>query len=68
MQTKAIRNDLNRIFTAMRHGEYIPVIDTKDKMHIGLINGILREDGSGKNWIVTITAGLKSNKVFIHAN
>jgi hypothetical protein len=27
----------------------------------------MREDGSGRNWIVTITNQTKSERVFIHA-
>jgi hypothetical protein len=28
----------------------------------------MREDGSGKNWIVTINSRLRSEQVFIHAS
>lgn len=61
-------NDLEKIFAAMRTGKYGTVVDPKGKVYVGIINGILREDGSGKNWIVTVTNKTTSDKVFIHAN
>lgn len=61
-------NDLEKIFAAMRTGKYGTVVDPKGKVYVGIINGILREDGSGRNWIVTITNRTTSDKVFIHAN
>lgn len=60
-------NRLDTIFAAMRCGKYASVHDTKGKVHVGLINAILREDGSGKNWIVTVTNRTVSERVFIHA-
>lgn len=63
-----ISNNLDTIFSAMRTGKYGSVVDTKGNAHVGLINAILREDGSGKNWIVTITnKTVGSENVFIHA-
>lgn len=60
-------NSLDKILSAMRTGKYGSVVDTKGNVHVGLINGLLREDGSGKNWIVTVTNRTVSEKVFIHA-
>jgi len=52
----------------MRSGKYGSVLDTKGNAHVGIINSVMREDGSGKNWIVTITnKGINCEKVFIHA-
>jgi uncharacterized protein YijF (DUF1287 family) len=65
--TKTMNNDLNKIFSNMRNGEYTSVIAANGTLHIGLINSIMREDGSGKNWIVTITNQCKNEKVFIKA-
>lgn len=65
---KTTTNSLDKIFAAMRTGKYGCVIDPKGNAHVGIINSIMREDGSGKNWIVTITRGLDTEKVFIHAN
>jgi hypothetical protein len=62
-----IRNSLDKILASMRSGKYGSVIDTKGNAHIGIINSILREDGSGKNWIVTMTNRTVSEQVFIHA-
>lgn len=65
---KVMMNNLDKIFAAMRTGKYGCVIDPKGNAHVGIINGIMREDGSGKNWIVTVTNHTKSEKVFIHAS
>lgn len=65
---KLTMNSLDKIFSAMRTGKYGSVIDTKGNVHVGLINCIMREDGSGKNWIVTISHGLDTEQVFIHAS
>jgi hypothetical protein len=60
-------NNLDKIFTAMRYGKYVGIIDPNGKAHCGLVNHIMREDGSGKNWIVTMTNRTVSERVFIHA-
>lgn len=60
-------NSLDKIFSAMRTGRYGSVIDTRGNVHVGIINSVLREDGSGKNWIVTVTNRTASERVFIHA-
>lgn len=61
-------NSLDKILSAMRTGKYGCVIDPKGNAHVGLINSIMREDGSGKNWIVTVTNRTVSERVFIHAS
>jgi hypothetical protein len=60
-------NSLDKILASMRSGKYGHVIDPKGNAHVGFINSLLREDGSGKNWIVTITNKTVSEQVFIHA-
>ena len=60
-------NSLDKILAAMRTGKYGSVVDTRGNVHAGLINSIMREDGSGKNWIVTLTNKTANEKVFIHA-
>jgi len=60
-------NSLDKILASMRSGKYGSVVDPKGNVHVGLINCIMREDGSGKNWIVTVTNNTKSERVFIHA-
>ena len=65
---KVMMNNLDKIFSAMRAGKYHCVIDPRGNAHVGLINGVMREDGSGKNWIVTVTARTVNTKVFIHAS
>jgi hypothetical protein len=70
MQTTSkekMMNSLDKILSAMRTGKYGSVIDTRGNVHAGLINSIMREDGSGKNWIVTICNKTVNEKVFIHA-
>lgn len=63
-----IMNSLDKIFGAMRTGKYVGILDPRGNAHCGLVNGVQREDGSGKNWIVTITNKTTTEKVFIHAN
>ena len=60
-------NSLDKILAAMRTGKYGSVVDPKGNVHVGLINALMREDGSGKNWIVTVTNKTVSEKIFIHA-
>lgn len=60
-------NSLDKILSAMRTGKYGSVVDPKGRVHVGIINSLLREDGSGRNWIVTITNKTVSEQVFIHA-
>jgi hypothetical protein len=50
----------------MRSGKHGSIVDPNGTTHLGIINGIIREDGSGRNWIVTITNKTSKN-VFIHA-
>lgn len=68
LMIKVTMNNLDTLFSAMRNGKYSGFRDTKGNGYIGIINGIVREDGSGKNWIVTVSTNLKTEKVFIHAN
>lgn len=65
---KPVMNSLDKILSVMRTGKYGGVVDTKGNAHVGIINAIMREDGSGKNWIVTVTNRTASEKVFIHAS
>lgn len=60
-------NSLDKILASMRTGKYGSVMDTKGKMHVGIINSLQREDGSNKNWIVSVTNKTVSERVFIHA-
>lgn len=60
-------NSLDKILSAMRTGKYGTVIDPKGKVYVGIINSLMREDGSGKNWIVKVTNRTASEQVFIHA-
>lgn len=60
-------NSLDKIMSAMRTGKYGSVVDPKGSVYVGIINSIMREDGSGRNWIVTITNKTISERVFIHA-
>ena len=60
-------NSLDKILSAMRTGKYGSVVDPKGNVHVGIINALLREDGSGRNWIVTVTNRTVTEQVFIHA-
>ena len=60
-------NSLDKILAAMRTGKYGSVVDTKGNVHTGIINCIMREDGSGRNWLVDVTNKTTTERVFIHA-
>lgn len=65
--SKKIVNNLDKIFSAMRTGKYIGIHDSRGNFRVGLINGIAREDGSGRNWIVSMTSKNVVEKIFIYA-
>ena len=58
---------LETLFANMRNGKYCGVADSKGNLIMGLINGIAREDGSGKKWIVTMATMGVSKTIFVHA-
>lgn len=61
--------DYNWLCNMMRSRAEV-VIVSKDRNYRGIINGIVPEDGSGKNWLVTITStsSLKTYKdIFVKA-
>ena len=60
-------NNLDKIFCAMKSRKYAGVCDTRGNVHVGLVNGIMPEDGSGKNWLVTISNKTVQQTIFIHA-
>lgn len=68
MIIKVTMNNLTNIFEAMRTGKYIGITGANKNTYVGVVNSIMREDGSGKNWIVSISHNMKTEKVFIHAN
>jgi hypothetical protein len=60
---------LNDIVDAMKNRTYMGLVDGQGDCHIGLVNGLQPEDGSGKNWIVTLChQNNKTCKVFVHAS
>ena len=61
-------NSLDKILAAMRTGKYGTVLGPKGNVHVGIINSLVREDGSGRNWIVTVTNQTTSKSVFVHAS
>lgn len=58
---------LETLFANMRNGKYCGVADSKGNLIMGLINGIAREDGSGKHWLVTMASMGVSKTIFVHA-
>jgi len=58
---------LSDIVKAMVDRSYIGLVDPSGKCHVGMVNGLQVEDGSGKNYIVTIYGNGKASKVFIKA-
>jgi predicted RNA-binding protein associated with RNAse of E/G family len=60
-------NDIDHVFSAMKNGKVTKFVDPKGFLYIGKINAIMREDGSGKNWIITLAYGNVVKQIFIHA-
>jgi hypothetical protein len=59
---------LSDIVKAMMDRSYIGLVDPAGKCHIGMVNGLQVEDGSGKNYIVTLYANGKASKLFVKAS
>jgi len=59
---------LSDIVKAMQERTYIGIVDHAGKCHVGTVNGLQVEDGSGKCYIVTLYANTKASKVFIKAS
>jgi hypothetical protein len=59
---------LSDIVKAMQERTYIGLVDYVGQCHVGMVNGIQVEDGSGKNFIVTLYANGKASKFFIKAS
>lgn len=60
---------LSDIVKAMMDRSYIGLVDYATLgCYVGMVNGIRVEDGSGKNYIVTIYGNGKASQVFIKAN
>jgi fructose-specific component phosphotransferase system IIB-like protein len=58
---------LSDIVEAMKHRHEIEIIDVRDDLHIGMVNGIQVEDGSGHNFLVTLVKQNGSVVIFIKA-
>lgn len=59
---------LNDIVKSMMDRSYIGLVDHATLgCYVGMVNGIRVEDGSGKNYIVTIYGNGKASQVFIKA-
>lgn len=56
---------LETIFGFMRMGKSIDIRDHEGRSFRGIVNGILREDGSGQNWLIHLHHG---EAVFIRYN
>ena len=59
---------LSDIVKAMVDRSYIGLVDPSGKCHVGMVNGLQVEDGSGKNYIVTIYGNGKASQAFIKAS
>ena len=58
---------LSDIVEAMKHRHNIELIDTIGYLHIGQVNGIAVEDGSGHNILMTLVKESGSVVIFIKA-
>ena len=60
-------NSLNNIMVSMTTGKYIGLVGTNGQVYAGRVNGIMKEDGSGRNWLVTLNNTNGTKTVFIKA-
>ena len=58
---------LSDIVETMRSREEIELVDVVGDLHIGQVNGIAVEDGSGHNFLVTLVRQSGSVVIFIKA-
>ena len=64
-KTKPIYN-YNWLCSMMQQRKRVNIVSASGSF-IGLINGISPEDGSGNNWLVTITSEFGNNTIFVKA-
>ena len=60
-------NSLQDMIVSMRTGKYIGLVGTKGQAYVGRVNGIMKEDGSGRNWLVNINSSKGTKTVFVKA-
>ena len=60
-------NSLQDMIVSMRTGKYIGLVGTNGQVYAGRVNGIMREDGSGRNWLVNINSSKGTKTVFVKA-
>jgi hypothetical protein len=62
-------NSLHNIMASMTTGKYIGIVGTRGQVYAGRVNGIMKEDGSGRNWLVTLNTKSNGTKtVFVKAS
>lgn len=59
--------DYNWICSMMKLRKRVKIVGRTGHTFEGLINCIRPEDGSGKNWLLTISHDLKNSTVFVKA-
>lgn len=59
--------DYNWICSMMRLRKRVSIVGRTGNTFEGLINGIMPEDGSGNNWLLTISNDCKTSTVFVKA-
>ena len=60
-------NSLQNIIVSMTTGKYIGLVGIEGQVYAGRVNGIMKEDGSGRNWLVTLNNTNGTKTVFVKA-
>lgn len=67
VNTAAPVYDYNWLCSMMKSRNRVHIVGRTGHSFHGLINGIRPEDGSGNNWLLTISNDLKDSTVFVKA-
>lgn len=59
--------DYNWLCNMMRLRKVVRIVGRTGHSFEGLVNAIRPEDGSGKNWLITISSDCKDSTVFVKA-
>lgn len=59
--------DYNWLCNMMQMRKVVEIVGPNGISYRGVINGIMPEDGSGNNWLLTISNDCKTSTVFVKA-
>ena len=60
-------NSLSQILDSIATGKYVGLVGTRGQVYAGRVTGIAMEDGSGRNWNITIRNSKGTMTIFVKA-